>query len=219
MGEMRRVVFVRCAAAAALLALGIGASGCAPEREAQPTADPTPAPSATRAPEATETPSPTESAPASITVPACGDLIPLEAVAERFAPDWTMVEENSAQLIEVFRGALGPAALQALDQAEQQKHCTWGVPNSDILIHVNVAELPDDVREELIAALQDSDFQESETDGVRVFTYEFPGAVVGASDISYGFVDNVWIASFGSGLGDLAVTGMRHANPQLADKG
>ena len=215
------MAFAWCGAVLATVALGLGASGCAPEREAQRSIEPTPERSEIQTPEPTETPTPTPTGAtsASITVPSCEELIPLEAVAERFSPDWTVVEENSPQLIEVFRGALGPVALQALDQAEQQKHCTWGIPHSDLLIHVNVAELPDDVGEELVAALEDSDYQESETDGVRVFTYVFPGAVVGASDISYGFVDDVWIASFGSGLGDLAVRGMRQANPQLAEAG
>lgn len=216
---MRRVAFAWCGAVTATVALGCGVSGCATEREPQSSTDPPPERSESTESVPTEASTPVESAPASITVPSCEELIPLEAVAERFSPDWTVVEENSPQLIEVFRGALGPVALQALDQAEQQKHCTWGIPHSDLLIHVNVAELPDDVGEELVAALEDSDYQESETDGVRVFTYVFPGAVVGASDISYGFVDNVWIASFGSGLGDLAVRGMRHANPQLAEEG
>ena len=110
---------------------------------------------------------------------------------------------------------MGPKAQEALDNAVQSEHCVWGIPHSDILIHVNTAELPADVRIDLVSALQESNYVESDLEGTQIFEYKLPGAGVGAEDIWYGFIGNVWITSFGSGLGDLAVAGMRHANPQL----
>ncbi|MBK0419594.1 hypothetical protein JD276_11170 [Leucobacter sp. CSA1] len=197
------------AVAAVLL---VALSACAPEPTSESQESPAETETPTSSPAETTGPPPETGSP--IVIPECERLIPLNRIVGRFSPEWAPVPEDQ-QLVEIFEGAIGPVARESLDRASQRRFCAWGIPNSDGLIHINVAELPQDVRDRLVAALRESDYIESEEAGAEVFISEIEGPFVGAHDIWYGFAGNVWVTSLGSGLGDLAIEGMRAANPGL----
>lgn len=86
---------------------------------------------------------------------------------------------------------IGPAARAAFEGAIGMVSCTWYFENSDNFLYFTVADLPDDVRDDFLAALRASDYVESEISGVPAFTYDDGARGIGVGPIQFAFVDSV----------------------------
>jgi len=121
--------------------------------------------------------------------------------------------------LSIFEEYAGPSAREAMAQATQVGGCTWPVHYHNVVTQY-VAELPQATRDELVAALRESDFVESTTGPALRFDYTEYGepSPVATIDIDYTylFVDDVWIAIIGNGqldYGQGAIDGLAAANP------
>lgn len=210
-----RIIGVLCSAA-----LLTGLAGCSllaggaedPEPEPTPTSTREAAPSP--APESTVEPTPEENAP--VVIPGCEGIL-TDAQVAAFAPTYVAIADPDAtRLYEVHRHTLGPVALQSLDSALQVRHCSWGLPNSDDLVHVIVAELPGDVRDSFIAELRNSVYVESQSDDVAVFVDPNGTPHVGRN--WYGFKGPIWVAMVPNhdDVGAQIFENLEAANPGLA---
>ncbi|QZY50897.1 hypothetical protein [Leucobacter tenebrionis] len=189
----------------ASLALGIPLvlMGCAAPAEG-PTEDPAPTgssettePSESTPPKTTAPqPDPTESP---VAIPSCEELVPLETVREQFpgAPDIETFHDSQEIQDKARELALGPAAIAALDGAEQMRHCAWGIPASDGISRLYVAELNADARDALIAELDGSVFVRSEEEGWIRYS-DFSEGGVAPMHRSYFFKDRIWIVEISS---------------------
>lgn len=79
-----------------------------------------------------------------------------------------------------------------------------GRPQSDSGFSVGLAQLPTDVRDELIAALQDStDYTEEAGESGQMFSGEVPGGL-GTINVVYIFDEDLWVlATGGSDIGPM----------------
>lgn len=100
--------------------------------------------------------------------------------------------------------APGPEAQAAAEQAVRGVSCMWAVPQSDSGFSVGLAQLPTDVRDELIAALQDStDYTEEAGESGQMFSGEVPGGL-GTINVVYIFDEDLWVlATGGSDIGPM----------------
>lgn len=156
---------------------------------------------------------------APIFIPECAGVLTDEQVTELFGPElsaWDGPDAETQQLI--WAASLGPAALSAIDEALSLKKCYWGVPLSDVIESAFVAELSVETREALLSGLRDSEYTESSADGITLFTHTFDDDGWVQTNW-YGFVGNVWVASFG-GQGQVPVErvfeNLRALNPDWA---
>lgn len=192
------------AIALTVLALAACSSHASPTRS--PSSDP---PSATGGPTPTTEPTPAEpvtseppqhsSAPGQSALPECEGIVSTARVNELYAAEGT---------IEAFHGStglhdyakehgFGPVARDALLRATELRECAWGFPQSDGAVQLFVARLDGDVRNELVAALEDSVFVRSEEAGAIVFTDDSETGVAPLHK-TYLFSDDLWIAELGN---------------------
>lgn len=206
---------------AATLSLGVAltVTGCGP-------ADSTPSPSETSA--LPTTPAPSESVepseepeptPEPIVLPAdCAVMNPAASELHQFD-----ITEVSHPPFSTFDEYTGPVAKNAMSQAIQVASCGW-VTSFHSGVSQWVAELPDEVAQDLLSQLRGSVYVESAHAGFPVFTRVFAlDSMVTADstlEITYVLIESVWIAliAVDTALGPLipdAVTAVLDANPSL----
>lgn len=124
--------------------------------------------------------------------------------------------------LDTFNQYAGPSAQAAMAQALQLRGCTWPVHYHNVVTQYTV-ELPDAARDDLIAALRASDYVESAIGAALKFDYTIfgdPNAMIVLDiDVTYLFLENVWIAIIGNGqldYADAALSAVRDANPHLS---
>lgn len=199
---------------ALLIGVGFALSACT-QLQAPASPEP-PEPSAT----APASPGPAEETPADgeqldITIPSCDELITPAEARDLFAADFESgLGPSPESREEIRRSRLGPDAVSAYEQVTEFVPCYWGVPLSGLIEHLFVAELPSDVRAELLTSLRASAYDETSADGIALFSYTFgePRATTW-----YGFVGDIWVASFGERGSvpiELVFDKLRAANPE-----
>lgn len=157
--------------------------------------------------------------PVPVVIPECSGVMTDEQVAERLSPEfasWEGPERSGAQLPTAIY--LGPVAQRALAAATQVRPCYWGVPLSDVVVSMFVAELPTAERVRLVSDLRDSAYAESNADGVTLFTHSTDDGIWKQTNW-YGFLGDVWVASFHQGEQvpiEIAFENIRAANPEWA---
>ncbi|KTR86220.1 hypothetical protein [Leucobacter chromiiresistens] len=105
--------------------------------------------------------------------------------------------ENSTKLKELaYAESFGPAAIDALDGAEQVVQCSWAYPNADGVATVFVARLPTSTRERFVASLRDSVFIERTAGSAVIFEDHGPQRRK-SMPVSYGFVEDLWVTHIG----------------------
>ncbi len=188
-------------AAASVLMLGLAScapeSGASDERTASPSSsresEPSQKPSSEPAP--TEEPAP-ETEPTPVVIPECEQLVPIDVVHEKLGPAFVFTPE-SGPFRDMLLGAVGPSAQEAISRAEQTSFCSWGIPQSDGLNLLMVAELPADARDAFLAELRASEFVETETAGSPTFVWEDePG--LSQRFLWYGFTGDLLVISVGA---------------------
>lgn len=155
------------------------------KQETDQSAEASPEPKPEPEPEPESDPAPKE---ARLEFPECVEVFPPEEVVEA-APDFAPEPWVTTELTWLDRMP-GPAARTAVQQATNTLECMWGVPNSDRLIMLWIAELPDEVRDTLIGELRDSNFVEGEQDGMITFNLKGEPTLIG-DYFWYGFRDSV----------------------------
>ncbi|UTX51866.1 hypothetical protein [Leucobacter aridicollis] len=148
-----------------------------------------------------------------VTIPPCDTLIPLAQVqaklGENFEP-WDGPDDEAH-----LTASLGQSAASAFEAATEVVPCYWGVPLSDHTTNIFVANLPTAIRAGLVEDLRRSDYVESESQGVVLFTHTVDDGTMKQTNW-FGFQGDVWVASthFGEQLPiELAFAGIRAANP------
>lgn len=199
---------VRVLGLSAILLLSMGLAGCAGPESAEPTATVTAPPTTAETPAETPpetpvaTPSPDTTAPAepsdppssALVIPDCDDLLTLPTARSVLGDD-TQAIPPTASAMDVIPG---PVAVGAVRTAAQSSICLWGIPNSDGGFHVVVAELSDDARDDLIAALRSAGtFTESVIDGAPAFTRDLSNEI-GTTSVAYVFDGPSWVTAVGS---------------------
>ena len=109
----------------------------------------------------------------------------------------------------------GPSALAAFEGAKSVTECYWGVPLSGHTVNMFVATLTPDARAELVADLRGSNYVESQSNGVTLFSHTIDDDGW-QQNIWFGFVGNVWVASvqaWEQAVVELAFDNIRAANP------
>lgn len=119
-------------------------------------------------------------------IPSCDELVPIEVMRERFGPAMVPFPEGE-NFPEHFYRDLGPAATNAFDQAVQSRLCQWGRPNTDFLLDIVAAELPDDAQAEFVSKLRASVFTETQMGEFPTFIWQDPDARIQALYRWYGF--------------------------------
>ncbi|GAA2831956.1 hypothetical protein FB468_0772 [Leucobacter komagatae] len=209
---------LRCTAVALIagaLAGGVALTACAPASESAPTTAP---PSQTPAP----SPDPSGSegsgngggagASSDPVIPACGGIITDAQVRESFSPE--MEPWSGPEQVAITNG-FGPSALAAFEGAKSVTECYWGVPLSGHTVNMFVATLPPETRAGLVADLRDSNYVESQSNGITLFSYTVNDDGW-QQNIWFGFVGNVWVASvqaWEQAVVELAFENIRAANP------
>lgn len=126
-------------------------------------------------------------------IPGCDGLITDDQAKAELYPDYVRWDgfDDPRWITKSF----GQAAVTAYDAAVSVVTCDWGVPDSNHLTHLIVAELPTKAREQLVAELRDSAYVETVIDGVTHFSHESTDADGVTQRNWYGFVGNVWVAA------------------------
>lgn len=218
---------LRAAGIVSMALLMSGAVACAPEpgnsagsgnlHESTAPSTTQPSPSATTTP-TTAKPS-AKPEPAPLVLPACGDLLTVDAAHELSGNEATELldPETAARLRELVRDRMfGPATVTALASAEAEVHCVWGVPNSGALTQVFIVELAPAQKTALLASLDDSDFVQAQEGAVT--TYSLVGEPGVSQQFSwYAFWGDAWIIDLSSTpepqFGRTALASLIAANP------
>lgn len=191
------------------------AGGAAPE-ETTPTTSP-PAPTS-NAP----APAPSEK-PQSIALPDCETMnATIAGESDAFYElqgEAGVTAHRGAVDLSIFDDTVGPSAQEAMTRATQVAGCTWPVHYHNIVTQY-VAQIPAETGEWLIAELRGSVYVESTTGPAIRFDHTEPSdsPFTVATDITYLFFDDVWIAIVGNGSLDYAqaaLDGLAAANPGL----
>lgn len=159
------------------------------------------------APEAT-TQAPEEPADAPLFIPGCADLPVAVGLTEGTGFEWEMAEQVGPENYHVYTNAMGPQALAALEAASKSEYCVWVQSGTfgEVWAETLVVELEPATRTGLVESLRGSDYLEGASGETLTFDYEL--ATNGAPiEISYAFLENVWVATFSSpidGLPELA---------------
>lgn len=193
-----------------------GLVSCAPEPEQVPaevvpvtTETPTPAPT------------PTEEPTGPLVLPECGGLVDLETLAAETGFTWEHTVPESPENYHGYRSAMGPKALEVLENSDQYVYCVFIITgtNGEQAVEILAAELDDYARDSLIGDLRASDYIEAEReDGVVAFDYEYGLSYGDPAEIRYLFSDNAWVTAMARenrATAELALEGLRSANPQL----
>lgn len=197
-------------------------AGCAPEPEVTPSASATAtaAPTSTSEPTPTETvePTPTATAGAPIVIPECIDLVALDLMQEQIAPEAVALELPIA----VEDAMTDASTATAIAVATQTKSCAWGIPDSDGVMGVIVAQLDEADREAAIEGLREEATTTESTIGNAIsFTREEESGV-GLVSTTYAFLGTAWVTVTGTGfaasaeaVAAAALASIRGVNPGL----
>lgn len=149
-------------------------------------------------PEPSDTPETTQPEQPAVVLPEC-DAIDLDALHEG-TPGLVAAE---IPVSDVGAHTFGPIALAAAEDALQARGCSIYLPNSGYAFSMLFAELDEDPREELVGALDGSDFTREETQpGVSYFRHIVNNEDEGwFSYVIHAFEGNLWIAETGGGMG------------------
>ncbi|WP_449283508.1 hypothetical protein [Leucobacter sp.] len=198
---MNGLRFLSVATAALAIAPLLG--GCAPMSPGtgSPANPPTTAPGPSPSP--TETPDPAPGEPAEpVSLPAsCDEALPLPRLQELYGGDARIesLPEAAAGLREqTLEYGFGPVAGEALVNAEQSIQCVWGYPSTDFVLQVYAAILAPEVRSGLVAALEDSDFERADEDGVVIFS-DYTETGIAPFRKTYFFRGDLWVAEMSTG--------------------
>ena len=178
------------------------------------TPSPTPTSSAVKP---TPKPTPTVTV-APLAIPACETLLPLATAQDLFSANTAFLGEQPAS---EFVGRMTvPSIPVVLGTARPAKGCLWGIPQSDGLFELVVADVTDAQRATLQAELTAAGYGETEMGTVTAF--ELAGEnEIGSTGTTHLFTGDVWIVCDGTSLSlSGAVTGsaldaLRAANPSL----
>lgn len=189
-----------------------GLTACTPSAP-----DPSPSPSATASP--SETPSPTSTPSAEpLTIVGCETLLTIEQARSFFAADTEFLGERAPT---VPSGLFPLAEIDdTLAAAAQATECAWGIPNSDGVFTLHVAEVTADQRSTVEAALTDAGFTDVMLGTVTGFEKTGENEV-GTTAATHLFTGNVWIMSNANALtttgpvANTALDALRAANPEL----
>lgn len=174
-----------------------GLTACAAETPSA-TTSPTPSGEAQHsAPTATPTPTPApgEGAPAQVpgdlVVPPCVDLLPLEQLRATLGDPAPPIESFGEQPAAEPSG-MGPLAIQTLQNAASVVTCNWGIPVSDGVFDVTVAQIEPAARDDLIAALHGAaDYDYAEPEGLPSFQRAVTSGI--GTYLGYAFDGLVWV--------------------------
>lgn len=167
------------------------ASSAAPSAQetAPPTATADPTPSATSTPAPSETAP--EQVPGDLVVPSCDDLLPLEQLRATLGDPAPPIESFGEQPAAEPSG-MGPLANQTLQNAASQVTCNWGIPVSDGVFDVTVAQIEPAARDDLIAALHGAgDYDYAEPEGLPAFQRAVTSGI--GTYLGYAFDGPVWV--------------------------
>ncbi|GGE98065.1 hypothetical protein D9V28_12680 [Mycetocola zhadangensis] len=148
----------------------------------------------------------------------CETLLPIEQARSFFAQDTEFLGERAPA---APNGLFPLAEIDAtLATASQATQCSWGVPNSDGVFTLHVAEVTADQRTTLETALSDAGF--SNVTFERVISFEMASEnEVGTTAATHLFTANLWIMSNANTLSttapvaNAALEALRAANPTL----
>jgi hypothetical protein len=184
-------------------------TGCGPTT---PSASPEPS----ETPSASATPSPTPE-PAALVIPDCDALLSLELARSLFA-------DNTEAMGELDPAQFGiedvPAAATTVSAATQTRFCGWGVPQSDGVFTLVVAEIAASDRAALETALVTAGFSDVTMGTVTTYEAERDGEVSTLADTLL-FTGDVLIVGGGTTLGltgavvGSALDALRTENPTL----
>jgi hypothetical protein len=184
-------------------------TGCGPTT---PAASPEPS----ETPSASATPSPSPE-PASLVIPDCDTLLSLELARSLFA-------DNTEAMGELDPAQFGiedvPAAATTVSSAAQTRFCGWGVPQSDGVFTLLVAEIAPADRAALESALVTAGFPVVTMGTVTTYEAERDGEVSTLADTLL-FTGDVLIVCGGTTLGltgavvGSALDALRTENPAL----
>lgn len=178
-------------------------AGCSPKApDPEPTRSVTPPPTAppepttTPEPPITATPTPT---PPPAPLPDCESMLSAAQLNDMFDPEGRIQAMHELPGIRayVLEHEIGPVALATLDAARDRRDCSWGMPNSDAVIHIFVSRLDAAAKSTLMTALDDSIFGHSTEGDVTVYTNS---SSIGVASINktYLFSGDLWVAELSS---------------------
>lgn len=200
------------------LAVGVfGLTGCAPEpgesTAPETTAPTTSVPATTTppkpSPSPTKTPAPKDPFAAPITIPGCAELISAETAQSLSGqPSYTVFDDdvtaNLAQQAQDF--VLGPAAVNAIGQADPLTRCSWGIPSSSASVTLFIGVLPDAARTEFRAELDAAGFQAAPVGDADGYALQTDGGIASVYQW-HGFVGDLWLTEVGvAGGGEFSAT-------------
>ena len=150
--------------------------------------------------------SPTTSPTGTPAVPDCETLVPLEII--RAQPGWGGFE-FIAQATDPAEAAPlpGPLAREIAANARSRQDCTWGAPNSDSGIGVDVLQIDVGDEKKLVDALTAApeEYEAFEIDGRPAFLTHAPWGI-GEGVVVYAFDDGAWVIMGGHEYDQRAAT-------------
>lgn len=152
-------------------------------------------------------------------IPDCESMLSLAAARSVFSDSTEFLGEFPAADFGTGRFEI-PAIQSALLGAGQSRFCQWGVPNSDGVFALVVAEITPADRASLIAALSGAGFASSTSASVTTLEHEQEG-MISTDAATHLFTGDSWILSDGTSLSltgavaHSALTAIRAANPTL----
>ncbi|MBP1326954.1 multidrug efflux pump subunit AcrA (membrane-fusion protein) [Leucobacter exalbidus] len=132
-----------------------------------------------------------EAAAATAGLGSCEELLPIDQARAELEVDTVQFSEQSNDAARVItHGAYGPAATAAFSAATDARSCVWVIPQSDGFLYFTVATIPDEAREQFLAALRASDYVESAEHGVPSFELMVDGVGWGGGEgpVRFAFV-------------------------------
>lgn len=198
----------------AAVALVAALSGCAPTA---PESTSTPKPTSAVEPTPTESPTPSPTV-APLAIPECETMLPLAQAQALFSASTAFLGEQPTG---EFVGRMTvPSIPVVLSTASPARGCFWGIPQSDGLFELVVAEVTEAQRTTLQGELATAGYAETTMGTVTAF--ELAGEdEVSSLGTTHLFTGDVWVVCDGTSLGlSGAVTGaaldaLRAANPML----
>jgi len=183
---MSRIPHVLLASGVAMLLAGCAA--VTPTTAPSETDVPVVVPSGTVTAAEEATPSPQPSAMDVESIPGCDDIFAVDRVRELL--DDARVEAFGQ--VDHQTVLPGPLARRMYAAATATLACLWGIPESDGLVHVNVALVSRTERDALVDALTDSTEYVHERHGeTPTFSKEITEG--NGTSLSYAFAGNIWV--------------------------
>lgn len=176
------------------LAVLLGATGCTVQAAGEEEAL-TSTPSSTQPPRQTAAPAPSTPTPTPTplpidSVPPCDEMLTTEQV--RAAADDDARVNALASTAWSAEALPGPLARDAHEGARTTTSCGWGIPQSDGIVHLEVALLEAQVQRDLQTALEaSSEYSHDTSAGIELFSREVTDGL--GSVLAYALSDGVWV--------------------------